>query len=78
MKLIYGFTLITNSPSCFLDSDYDLDMDDVPFNKQMRNQQDQHGRDITHFQSGSHTIKTVSATLLVSLTVTMLGLVSVI
>lgn len=60
------------------DSDYDLDMDDVPFNKQMRNQQDQHGRDITHFQSGSHTIKTVSATLLVSLTVTMLGLVSVI
>ncbi|XP_071979347.1 glypican-3 isoform X1 [Engystomops pustulosus] len=57
--------------------DYDLDIDDVPFNKQMRNQQDQNGREITHLQSGSDSIKTVSAKPLLPLTITLLGLVSV-
>ncbi|MEE6496641.1 hypothetical protein FKM82_002447 [Ascaphus truei] len=32
--------------------DYDVDMDDVPFNKQVRNQQDQVGRETTNLQSG--------------------------
>ncbi|XP_077141449.1 glypican-3 [Ranitomeya variabilis] len=59
------------------DLDYDLDIDDVPFNKQMRNQQDQNGREITHLQPGSDSIKTVTAKPLLPLTITLLGLVSV-
>ncbi|XP_075043354.1 glypican-3 isoform X1 [Mixophyes fleayi] len=58
--------------------DYDLEIDDVPFNKQMRNQRDQNGREITHLQSANDSTKTVAARLLLLLTLTLLGLVSVI
>ncbi|KAM4695620.1 glypican-3 [Rhinophrynus dorsalis] len=41
------------------DLEYELDIDDVPFNKQVRNQQDHSGREVTHPQSGSEYTVTV-------------------
>eukprot|EP00079_Xenopus_tropicalis_P009003 XP_002932665.2 PREDICTED: glypican-3 [Xenopus tropicalis] len=43
--------------------DYDFDIEDIPFNKQVRNQQEHNGREITHLQSGSDYKETVLARL---------------
>ncbi|KAM9326102.1 glypican-3 [Gastrophryne carolinensis] len=70
-----GGLRIRNQLRLIPDMDEDLDMDDVPFNKQIRNHHDQQDRDSTHFQSESAAIKTVSAKLPLPLTIALLGLI---
>ncbi|XP_053555239.1 glypican-3 [Bombina bombina] len=60
------------------DLEYDLDIDDVPFNKHIRNQKNQNSREITNLQSRSDDKVTISAAQFLHIIIIMLGLLIII
>ncbi|XP_063288112.1 glypican-3 [Pelobates fuscus] len=68
---------IRNQLRLIPDLDYDLDIDDIPFNKQVRNQLDQNGRKTSHLPSGNSRAESSLTNLCLILVVLLLGLLSV-
>ncbi|XP_053330175.1 glypican-3 [Spea bombifrons] len=64
---------IRNQLRLIPDLDYELDIDDMPLNKQIRNQKDQNGRQTTGLQSGSSKAGTSLTKLFLLIIITLLG-----
>ncbi|KAM8952902.1 glypican-3 [Pelodytes ibericus] len=71
-----GGLRIRNQLRFIPDFEYDLDIDDVPFNKQIRNQQNQHGRESIHLPSGSCNIETLPTKCILIFMLTIRGFLS--
>uniref|UniRef100_A0A8C5PTS3 Glypican-3 n=1 Tax=Leptobrachium leishanense TaxID=445787 RepID=A0A8C5PTS3_9ANUR len=68
-----GGLRIRNQLRFIPDLDYDLDIEDIPFNKQVRNHLDQTGREASHLPSGSNDMGIVRSKLFLLLLVILSG-----